>query len=263
MKTKTFLSLVSAGSICFGQAFIARGVDVEAGAAVQAAPPAQVTAAPQDQAPAPSAGVSANASVRLPYGVEDVLKLARNQVSDDVIVAYVQGSSTIYNLSPNDIVYLRQQGISDRVVGAMLDHRQRMIASSQAAAAQQASQSAAAAQQAQADAAAAQQAQTGSTAEYADGSSTYIIPSQGYSYPYYGYSYPYYGSYYGGYYPYYWGPTIGFGFHGSHYHFYGGHGFTAVHGGFHTGGSFHTGGGFHSGGGFHASGGGGSHGGHH
>src|SRR4051794_33501302 len=94
MKTKAFLSLVSAGSLCFVQALTARGVEVEAGAAVQTSP----AVAPQDQAPAPAvapapaAEVNASASVRLPYGVEDVLKLARNQVSDDVIVAYVQGA---------------------------------------------------------------------------------------------------------------------------------------------------------------------------
>src|SRR5438552_13472071 len=59
--------------------------------------------------------VSATATVKLPYGVADVLKLNRGKVSDEIIVTYVQSSGTVYNLSPQDIVYLRDQGVSDRV----------------------------------------------------------------------------------------------------------------------------------------------------
>jgi hypothetical protein len=63
------------------------------------------------------------APARLPYGADDVLKLNRAQISEDIIVNYIQNSGTIYNLGPKDIVYLKSEGVSDRVVNAMLDQR--------------------------------------------------------------------------------------------------------------------------------------------
>src|SRR5215471_5789507 len=52
--------------------------------------------------------------VKLPYGVEEVLKLSRANISDDITINYIQSSGTIYNLTAQDIVYLRNQGVSDR-----------------------------------------------------------------------------------------------------------------------------------------------------
>ena len=74
---------------------------------------------------ADSSPAAAGAPVKLPYGVDDVLKLSRAQISEDIIVNYVQTSGTIYSLAPQDIVYLHSQGVSDRVVTAMLDQRRR------------------------------------------------------------------------------------------------------------------------------------------
>jgi hypothetical protein len=65
--------------------------------------------------------------------VDDVLKLSRAQVGEDVTISYIQNSGIAYNLGPNDIVYLKNQGVSDRVVNAMLDERKRVIAQSAAA----------------------------------------------------------------------------------------------------------------------------------
>src|SRR5262249_12869800 len=135
---------------------------------------------------------------------EDVLKLSRAQIGEEIILNYVQNSGTIYNLAPKDIVYLRDQGVSDKVVNAMLDQRRRVEGAAQFAAAQaQAAQAAAAAANpapavdpnavaAQPDAAAA-----GTTYAQAPltppASSVYVIPYNSASYAYYG---PY------GYYPY-------------------------------------------------------------
>jgi hypothetical protein len=63
--------------------------------------------------------------VKLPYGVEDVLKLSRAHVSEDIILTYIKTSGTIYDLRPHDIVYLGAQGVSDRVVNVMLEQRNR------------------------------------------------------------------------------------------------------------------------------------------
>jgi hypothetical protein len=110
------------------------------------APPA-APAAPAPAAPAPVATITA--SGRLPYGVEDVLKLTRAQMSEDVVLNYVLNSGTVYNLSPKDIIYLRNEGVSDRVITTMMNQKNHVAEenAAQLAAAQQiaAAQAAAAA----------------------------------------------------------------------------------------------------------------------
>jgi hypothetical protein len=74
-------------------------------------------------APSTVITISNNAPAKLPYGVEDVLKLTHAQVSEDVTLNYIQSSGTIYHLAPTDIVTLRGEGVSDKVINAMLDQR--------------------------------------------------------------------------------------------------------------------------------------------
>src|SRR4029077_18713742 len=66
------------------------------------AAPAQPVVATQVQSVVPgvtvTASVTATAPVRLPYGVEDVLKLSRAQIGDDITLNYIQNNGTIYNL---------------------------------------------------------------------------------------------------------------------------------------------------------------------
>ena len=196
------------------------------------------TPAPATATPAPAAADTA--PVKLPYGVEDVLKLSRAQVSEDVTLNFIHNAGTIYNLSPNDIVYLRNQGVSDRVINTMLDQRKNVPAEAAAQAAQStapanADPNAAAAAQAPPQYAPtyAQPAPTYAEPQptYAPASTVYVIPysSGGYYYPSY---YPYYGGYYG-----YYGPSVvfGLGFGGGRY--YGGY-----HGGYHGGGHYGYGG---------------------
>ena len=172
------------------------------------------------------------APVALPYGVDDVLKLSRAQVNEDVTLNYIRNSGTIYNLAPKDIVYLRNEGVSDRVINTMLDQRKTVPAET---AAQAALASPPAAPQATVSA----NASAVATPQYAPtyvqpapvyvqpqpappASSVYVIP-----YPYAGYRYPnYYPYYYRSGYPYY-GSSVGFGFgFGTGYRYggyYGGH----------------------------------------
>jgi hypothetical protein len=203
---------------------------------------------------------------KLPYGVADVLKLSRAQVSEQVIATYIQNSGTAYNLNPNEIVYLRDQGVSERVINIMLEQRKRMIESlpqTPSAPAQQPTPAYANTAPA-APESYAQQA-------YAPASTVHVIPypaasyayynsyphyypyySSGYYYPYYSsYCRPYYGGYYGGYYGYRPGLSLSFAFggygHGGHGHHgsygHGGHG-SYGHGG--HGSSGHHGGGIHA-----------------
>jgi hypothetical protein len=215
--------------LCPGFASDTNATSSDAAAPVTAAAPAPVISS------APSPG-------KLPYGVEDVLKLSRAQIGEEIILNYVQNSGTIYNLAPKDIVYLRDQGVSDKVINAMLSQRQRVeLAAVQSAQAAQAVQNA----QNAPNAPTAPDAGAAPPAPYADqgatyaeapltppASSAYVVPYSGASYPYYGpYYYPYYygPAYYGGWY----GPSIGFGFRfGGRGGFHGGHGFGG-HGGGH------------------------------
>ena len=170
------------------------------------------TAAPTTN-PASTPAAADSTPVKLPYGVEDVLKLSRAQVSEDVILNYIHSSGTVYNLGPSDIVYLRNQGVSDGVINTMLDQRRNVPA-------QAAAQSAPAVTQAPVspDASAAAAAQTSPqyaptyvepAPVYAEPQPTYAPPSTVYVIPYsgtgYGYAnaYPYYGGYYG-----YCGPSV-------------------------------------------------------
>jgi hypothetical protein len=168
-----------------------------------------LSATAQTQAPTAAAAATPAAAgaapMKLPYGVDDVLKLNRAQVSEDVTVNYIRNAGTIYNLAPNDIVYLRNEGVSDRVINTMLDQRKTVPAET-------AAQSAAAASQppvnSYASAAAAPQyaptyvqpapIYTQPEPTYTPASTLHVIP-----YPYAGYRYPSYSPYsYGGYYGY-------------------------------------------------------------
>jgi hypothetical protein len=233
----------------------------------------------QEQATQPvvTTNVQVTAPPKLPYGVDDVLKLSQAKISDEVIINYIHNSGTVYNLQPKDIVYLRNQGVSDQVLTTMVNQRTQVAMAAQAEAAQNAA--AAAQNQAQPAPAPAYTPAPGydqyavSEAPAAPAPSTvYVIPNSagynGYA-PYYGYSYPYYyGGYYGPVVSYvygYCGPTY---YHGGYHGYY--HGYGGWHGGYHGGGyhgsTWHGGGGihvastgFHGGGGVHVAS-GGSHG---
>src|SRR5580692_10068244 len=63
---------------------------------------------------------SATASMQMPYAVSQVLELEQAKVGDLTVVAYIRSSGTSYNLDASQIVFLRQQGVSDAVITAML-----------------------------------------------------------------------------------------------------------------------------------------------
>jgi hypothetical protein len=201
---------------------------------------------------------TAPAQPRVPYGAQDVLKLTRAKVSEDIVVTYVENSGTVYGLRADDIVFLRDQGVSDRVIAAMINQSKHLAETAPI----QPMQPAPGYQpQPPQDYS---YPQPGYVDNTQPASSVYVIPYSTPAYPYYS-SYPYYdSSYYN--YPYY-------GFYGSFSPFCfsrgfrGGFGrgfgspFVAVRAGFGGGrggfsGSFSSGGG-HFGGGGHFSGGGG------
>jgi len=94
--------------------------------------PVPVAPAPESNPVAVSPPVSASVNVTdsaapLPYGVADIVKLTRAQVSEDVILSYVQNSKSAFSVTPDDIVRLRNEGVSDRVINSMLDHHTKVM----------------------------------------------------------------------------------------------------------------------------------------
>jgi hypothetical protein len=52
--------------------------------------------------------------------VDDVIAMARDSVGDDVILAQMKATHTYYKLTSNDIRDLKKNGVSDKVIRAMI-----------------------------------------------------------------------------------------------------------------------------------------------
>lgn len=220
----------------------------------------------ESQTPPPEAPMAPVSGSTTPLSGPDmqILQLSQAKISDSTIVTYIQNSSTIYGLDASQIVYLKQNGVSEAVINAMLNQR--------TAVAQQQQQ-----QQAQMPPPGSDQTAANSQTVVAQPSTpapstTYIVPDSqtanynswaapywyypyysSYYYPYSAYYYPYYG--YSVYWPgIYWGWGRGYygGYHGYYggYHGYYGGGYHGYYGGGYHGGGY-SGGGFHGGGGGH------------
>src|SRR6185436_5674364 len=62
-------------------------------------------------------------TVWISHEAGDVLKLVRAKVNDDVVMAFIENSRTGFNLSADEIVQLHNEGVSDRMIQAMLARR--------------------------------------------------------------------------------------------------------------------------------------------
>ena len=245
MKTRNFQSSFLAIAAVAALAFTAGNVAAQDSTAATAQPAAASQPAPQ-----------------LSYGVPQVLQLVQAKISDGVIVNYIQNSGTIYSLKADEIVYLKQQGVSDNVLNAMLNQRSRLTGSTEPASTT--ASPTAASVQTYAPAAPApaviyvQQTAPSSTVYVIPDTQTYLYDTYYYSgYPYY--SYPYYGGYNYGWpavsLSFGWGGYYGGGYHGGGGIYGGGGGFRGGGGGIRGGGG--GGGGIRGGGGSFRGGGGG------
>lgn len=99
---------------CWCVAMFAISVSCPVAIAEQAVPATQSVA---------NAAAGTTDPVQLSQPTADILKLSRAKVSDDVTVAFIQNGGQRFGLTANEIVYLRQQGVSDRVVAAMLNQQ--------------------------------------------------------------------------------------------------------------------------------------------
>jgi hypothetical protein len=60
--------------------------------------------------------------VNLSPGAAEVVRLAGSGVGNDVVLAYIQNSQATFNLSADDVLYLKDIGLSPQVTSAMLSH---------------------------------------------------------------------------------------------------------------------------------------------
>jgi len=180
-----------------------------------------------------TASAAPTVPLQLSYGVSQIVQLSQANVSEGTIVNYIQNSGSSYGLDANQIVYLKQQGISDNVINTMLN-QPRPVAQSSVSAGDAAAGSVTAATMV---------AQPAVTYVPAQSSTVYIIPDTQ-TYNYYGYR-PYYSGayhtycspvYYGGYYP---GVSLSIGFGGGYRGGYSHGGWGGYRGGYHGGGGWH------------------------
>ncbi|HWQ90404.1 MAG TPA: hypothetical protein VN673_01945 [Clostridia bacterium] len=131
-----------------------------------------------------------HAPVRLPPGTEDILKLAKAEVGEDAILAFIVNSGKTYPLNADQIIYLKQSGISAPVLTAMLNQKAAQAPTAPAFKPSNGTKPAPPPQQQQVA------QMPGQETAYASASSLYVIPypitySSYYAYPSY-YSTPYY-----------------------------------------------------------------------
>ena len=65
---------------------------------------------------------------QLAYGAAQILQLAQAKVGDDTIIAYIKNTRSSYGLDANQIIYLRQQGVSEAVITTMLNQPKPVVA---------------------------------------------------------------------------------------------------------------------------------------
>src|SRR5262249_44120963 len=70
----------------------------------------------------PMAASPAIAPTNIPPAIAEVIRLAESGVGDDVVLAYIQNSQVTFNLGADDVLYLRDVGVSSVVITAMLNH---------------------------------------------------------------------------------------------------------------------------------------------
>jgi hypothetical protein len=57
---------------------------------------------------------------RGPLGITDIVQMAQSHVTDDLIISQIRTTGSVFQLSANDTIWLKQNGVSDVVVKEML-----------------------------------------------------------------------------------------------------------------------------------------------
>jgi len=79
-------------------------------------------------APPPKQEGTAPRRIRLPTQSDDVLRLVKAKVDQEVVIAFVRNSAIAYNLTAGEIVSLKDQGVSSGIILAMIQRGAEMRA---------------------------------------------------------------------------------------------------------------------------------------
>jgi hypothetical protein len=102
------------------------GIGAVAGGAIGAIGGALVGhAADENQRKTQAAIAAANAPP--PLSLEEVVRLTANGASDEIIIGQIYNSGSVYNLTPDQIIYLQSNGVRDRVIQVMQQTRYRPV----------------------------------------------------------------------------------------------------------------------------------------
>jgi hypothetical protein len=82
---------------------------------------AQAPAPPVSYGSAPAPGM-ASVPANISPAAAEIIKLAEAGTGDDVLLAYIQNSASPFGLTTDQILYLRDVGLSSPVIAAMLSH---------------------------------------------------------------------------------------------------------------------------------------------
>jgi hypothetical protein len=74
-----------------------------------------------------AAVAAAQAPARGPLGLAEVAQMAQQGISDSVIISQIRTTRSVYNLTPNDIAWLKSQNVSDGVVMEMQATASRVV----------------------------------------------------------------------------------------------------------------------------------------
>lgn len=67
------------------------------------------------------------ANAHPPVTLQDVVQMTHQHIPEDIILRQMDTTHSYYNLQVADITYLRQNGVSDRVIGVMQSRRPPMV----------------------------------------------------------------------------------------------------------------------------------------
>jgi Glycine zipper len=90
------------------------------GAGVGAASGALIGHAEDESEKRAQAAAIAAAQARGPMGITDVVQMSQARVSDYVIITQIRSTGSVFRLSSNDTIWLKQNGVSDTVIQEML-----------------------------------------------------------------------------------------------------------------------------------------------
>lgn len=128
------LAVASAASGCAQEGLNAPSPTSSSDAGRATVPVANTGAAPQPSSTAPAAtGKPSDQTlpprISLSPWSKEIQKLVRAGVEERVITSYITNSAGMFNLTADQIIYLKNAGVSPRVLNVMMQHDQQLFSS--------------------------------------------------------------------------------------------------------------------------------------